>query len=208
VLPGVRALGKRPENRDLRNVPQDFRCHLPDRERVNLMKQVRMRRLTSAALKVGFAVAVVVSVVSPCAAGDPKVTAATQVWRVVDTATGATYYAQSIEAGWFAVGGFTSGMGTVTYAPTQTPQASHIESGDSWQAGSTVAGAIASWKGKQSGFAAITADGVQNPPAPSGKGYISVKFRDLQTKKPVTISKFVADKVKVGEVQGLLPKKR
>ncbi len=93
------------------------------------MKEIRMRWLTSMGLKLCFAAAVVASGVSPCAAGDPKVTAATQVWRVVDTATGAAYYAQSIEAGWFAVGGFTSGTGTVTYTPTQTPQVSRIESG-------------------------------------------------------------------------------
>lgn len=99
----------------------------------------------------------------------------------------------------------------MTYAPTQTPEASHIGSEDSWQLGSTVAGAIASWKGKgrQTGLAFVTADGVERPPAPSGKGCGSVKFRDLQTKKQVAIYKqFVADKVKAGDVQGLLPKKR
>jgi hypothetical protein len=170
-----------------------------------------MKRLSSAGSKLCFAATLVVCGVSPCAARDPKVTAATQVWRVVDTVTGVTHYAQSIEAGWFAMGGglfSANGSGTVTYTPTQAPEASHIASDDSWRAGATVPGAMASWKGKQSGFATITAGGVQNPSPPSGKGYISVKFRDLQTKKPVTVSKFTADKVRAGDVEGLLPKKR
>jgi hypothetical protein len=167
-----------------------------------------MRKLSSAGLRLCFAAAVVVAGVSPCAA---RVTATTQIWRVVDTETGMTYYAQSIEASWGAFGNVFSagGMGTVTYTPTQTPEASHIESEDSWQSGSTVAGAIASWKGSASGWAMGTADGVQHyPSAPSGKGYTGVKFRDLQTKKRVAISKFIAAKVKAGDVTGLLPEKR
>ncbi len=148
--------------------------------------------------------------VLPCAARYPKITTATQIWRVVDTASGVARYAQSIEAGWLAVGDGLLGVGTVTYTPTQTPEASHVGFEDAWRTGATVPGAMASWKGKvkQSGIATFTAGGVQRPSAPSGKGYASVKFRDLQTKKPVTISKFAADKVRAGDVQGLLARKR
>jgi len=171
----------------------------------------RVRTLGSLGTEVWIAVAAMLVTAPPCAGRDPKLTAATQIWRVVDAASGHTYYAQSIEAGWFAMGGglfSANGTGTVTYMPTQTPEPSRLGSEDSWRVGETVPGATAAWKGKQSGIAMITSGGVQNPSPPSGKGYISVKFRDLQTKKPISISKFAAEKVRAGDVEGLLSKKR
>lgn len=65
-----------------------------------------MKRPNAVGLRLFFAAAVVVvSGVSPCAARGPKVTADTQIWRVVDKETGAIHYAQSIEAEWYLLGG-------------------------------------------------------------------------------------------------------
>ena len=169
------------------------------------MKVVSTRGLSSAT-RLGLCVAtLLVSAVSPCAARD-KVTANTWIWRIV-VGTDVTHYAQSIEASWASDTALA--FGTVTYTPTQTPEKSHIESKDSWQVGSTPAGTIASWKGSQSGLAVGTSGGgLEYPPAPSGKQYRDVKFRDLQTKQQISADSFVADKVKAGDVQDLLPKHR
>jgi hypothetical protein len=58
---------------------------------------------SSLRLRFYFAAGVLLSGIFPCAAA--KLTAATQIWRVTDTANNVTYYAESIETGWFAMSG-------------------------------------------------------------------------------------------------------
>ena len=148
---------------------------------------------------------------STSTARERRVTPETLVWRVTDTEGGAVYFAQSIQAHWHApAGAFLTATGTVTFTPSQGPggEIAHVGSADTWRVPFSVSGTESTYKYTVSGLAAITAGGAEKPAPPAGQGYEFVTFRDIQSKKQITIKQFSADKVKAGDVPGLLPKKK
>jgi hypothetical protein len=101
-----------------------------------------------------------------------------------------------------------SATGTTTFTPSQGASAGpvRVTSNDSWRAPFTVPGAVTTYDGNITGFAAITASGTEQPDPPSGYGYDSVSFRDIKSGKEMTIQKFAADAVTAAEVPGLVSK--
>ena len=152
---------------------------------------------------------------STCVARDRRATAETRIWRVTDTENGAVYFAQSIQARWSGRAGLmATASGTVTFTPSQGQgdKMAHVGFADAWRAPFSVPGTDATYKGSVSGWAALASDGAGGvkpmEQVPEGLGYESVTFRDIQSKKPVTVKKFSADAVKAGDVPGLVPKRR
>jgi hypothetical protein len=138
-------------------------------------------------------------------AAAPKLSPNDWVWKIAGK-DGVIHYARSFQSAWLTSGdGFFAGpgVGTVVFTPLQNSVPSYITASDTWRVGSAPPGAEASWKGRQSGFAAITADGVQ-PTTVSGKGYGAATFKDLQSGQKTDVADFVAEKIRAGAVEGLV----
>jgi len=72
---------------------------------------------------------------------------------------------------------------------------------DSWRYPFIVHGTTCNVKADVSGLAMILPDGVRNPLLDMrGDGYDSVVFRDIQSNKKVSVTKFSADEVKAGDI--------
>jgi len=123
---------------------------------------------------------------------------------VTDTSSGAVYYTRSLEVRWHgAWGAMATASGTTTFTLVQAHEGSmaRLAYTDSWRYPFIVHGTTCNVKADVSGLAMILPDGVRNPLLDMrGDGYDSVVFRDIQSNKKVSVTKFSADEVKAGDI--------
>ena len=113
------------------------------------------------------------------------------------------YYAPLIDLGIHGRAGMMMIFdGAVTLAPDPGSQgaAAHVTSIDAWKSPILIPGARSSLHGRYSGFATLTSglDGAFNQEQPElqpGRGFESVNFKDLHSKKKIGFSNFIADTV-------------